>query len=235
MVFVVALQVAVCVGVPLTRSPYLCEYQGIKFGVFGLCIEDQCLTEPWGYWAIKQNAAFELPSNARVSISYLLIVHPIAAGFSFLQLATTLFLLTKSMFTASWMLTVANIQAIPTFMLSLLTFLVDLILFSPHLSWFGWMQMVCTILIATTGSFMCILKRTVTSREEMIKPDNVIYLENWECDDDDENDTLYSVQNSQFTDLASSFVSDYELGSVVHRTGSRDLLSRLDMFDYEEV
>lgn len=231
MAFVVAFQVAVCVGVPLTLSTYLSAFQNTKFGVFGICVGNLCHLEPLGYWQLKQDSSFVLPSNARVSISYLLIVHPIAAVFSAFQLAITLYLLTRTMFTASWVLTFALFMTIPTFLLTLLTFLVDLILFSPHLSWFGWMQLVCTVLIATTGSFTCILKRTVTSRDEIVKLDNFIYLENW--DTEDENVTLFTAENSQFTDVFSSFDSDSELLSLAHRTGSREVLSTEDMFHYE--
>lgn len=230
--FVLAFQVALCVGVPLTLSTYLCEYHNTKFGVFGICQGDICHVEPLGYWDLRQGASFELPSNARVSISYLLLVHPIAAGASAIQLAIVCFLITRSMFTASWVLTLALFWTFPTFLLALLTFLVDLILFTPHLSWFGWMQLVCTVLIATAGSLSCVLKRTVTSRDEIVKQDNFIYLENWDSEGD--NTSLFTAENSQFTDVISSYRSESPILSMGYRNMSRDTLSTCDLFLHEE-
>ena len=58
------------------------------------------------------------------------------------------------------------ILALPTFLLSLLAFLVDILLFIPQLQWGGWIVLASTILIGISGIFTCVLRRTLVSRED---------------------------------------------------------------------
>ena len=58
------------------------------------------------------------------------------------------------------------ILALPTFLLSLLAFLVDVLLFIPQLQWGGWIVLASTILIGVSGIFTCVLRRTLVSRED---------------------------------------------------------------------
>ena len=54
---------------------------------------------------------------------------------------------------------------IPTLLITLLAFLVDILLFVPHLKWGGWIVLASTILIAAAGIVTCAMRRTLVSRK----------------------------------------------------------------------
>ena len=58
------------------------------------------------------------------------------------------------------------ILSIPTFLCTLLAFLVDILLFVPHLSWGGWIVLASTILILASGIVTCAMRRTLVSRKD---------------------------------------------------------------------
>ena len=61
------------------------------------------------------------------------------------------------------------ILSIPTLLVTLLAFLVDLLLFVPHLAWGGWIVLASTILILASGIVTCAMRRTLVSRKERKK------------------------------------------------------------------
>ena len=54
---------------------------------------------------------------------------------------------------------------LPTLLVSLLAFLVDILLFLPHLAWGGWIVLASTIIIVVSGVLTCVLRRTIVSRK----------------------------------------------------------------------
>lgn len=52
-----------------------------------------------------------------------------------------------------------------SFLSTLLAFLVDILLFIPHLSYLGWIQLIPIILLAIMASMVCFIKRTISSRK----------------------------------------------------------------------
>ena len=54
---------------------------------------------------------------------------------------------------------------LPTLLVSLLAFLVDILLFVPHLGWGGWIVLASTILIVLSGVLTCAMRRTIVSRK----------------------------------------------------------------------
>lgn len=57
------------------------------------------------------------------------------------------------------------ILLLPTVLVSLLAFLVDILLFVPHLQWGGWIVLVATILLVACGVVTCAMRRTLVSRK----------------------------------------------------------------------
>jgi hypothetical protein len=53
----------------------------------------------------------------------------------------------------------------PTLLVSLLAFLVDILLFVPHMAWGGWIVLAATILIVASGVVTCAMRRTLVSRK----------------------------------------------------------------------
>ncbi|CCH46689.1 pH-response regulator protein [Wickerhamomyces ciferrii] len=160
-------------SVPITSSITLCTYDGYKFGVFGLCHGDKCSNPAIGYSGkeLGDVDGFSLPSNARHSVSKLLVVHPIAAGFVLISLVSSVLLHWHGPSNSLRFLFFLLLWTIPSFLISLLSFLVDILLFVPHLDWGGWIILASTVLIAISGVLLCIMRRTISSRRGLKRKD----------------------------------------------------------------
>ena len=113
----------------------------------------------------SDNAEFSLPSNTRHDLSSILIVHPIAALLTLICfiLAATSHLHSPS-HSPRYLLGLI-ILSVPTLLITLLAFLVDILLFIPHLAWGGWIVLAATILILASGIVTCAMRRTLVSRK----------------------------------------------------------------------
>lgn len=113
----------------------------------------------------KDKSNFSLPSNTRHDLSSILIVHPIAA---FLTLVCFILAATSHLHSPSHSpryLLGLIILSVPTLLITLLAFLVDILLFIPHLAWGGWIVLAATILILASGIVTCAMRRTLVSRK----------------------------------------------------------------------
>lgn len=167
-----ALQLVAVLSVPVTKTISLGSYQDHKFGVFGYCnIKDgTCSPAGVGYNLVdSDNAGFSLPSNARHTLSNLLIVHPIACGFTLILTVLALLAHIQGPASSSRYLLFCLVFSLPTFLLVLLSFLVDILLFVPHLDWGGWIVLAATILVAISGVVLCVMRRTLSSKKAMKK------------------------------------------------------------------
>lgn len=108
-----------------------------------------------------------MPSNARHTLASLLIVHVVAAGLTLILLLFTLIAHFPRAGSSSRYLLFILIFSLPCFLVSLLAFLVDILLFVPHLDWGGWIVLASTVLIAIFGVFLCVLRRTTSSRKSV--------------------------------------------------------------------
>lgn len=63
----------------------------------------------------------------------------------------------------NWMLLFAGLS----FLLTLLAFLADLILFIPRLSYLGWIQLLPVLLMTLISSLLCFIKRSILSRRHL--------------------------------------------------------------------
>ena len=113
----------------------------------------------------NDNSAFSLPTNTRSNLSAILIVHPIAALLTLicLILAATSHLHSPS-HSPRYLLGLI-ILSVPTLLITLLAFLVDILLFFPHLAWGGWIVLASTILILASSIVTCAMRRTLVSRK----------------------------------------------------------------------
>ena len=113
----------------------------------------------------NDNSDFSLPSTTRTDLSSILIVHPVAALLTLicLILAATSHLHSPS-HSPRYLLALI-ILSVPTLLITLLAFLVDILLFVPHLAWGGWIVLASTILILASGIITCAMRRTLVSRK----------------------------------------------------------------------
>ena len=150
---------------PIIKGIPLASFQGVQFGVFGYCDESQCTGVRVGYTTSKDDADFSLPPAARSSLSSILVVHPVAALLTLVCfiLAATAHLHSPS-HSPRYLLALL-VLLLPTLLLSLLAFLVDILLFVPHLQWGGWIVLASTLLIAASGVVTCAMRRTLVNRK----------------------------------------------------------------------
>lgn len=160
------LEVVSILSVPVSKSITLCNYGDFEFGVFGYCNTKtgDCSSARIGY---PTDAGISLPSSARSSLSKLLIVHVVAAGLTLIMFINAL--LAHVLSSSTGFLLVMLVLALPTFLISLLAFLVDILLFVSHLNWAGWIVLVSTVLIAFSGIILCLMRRTLSSQRAMKK------------------------------------------------------------------
>ncbi|ETI28209.1 hypothetical protein G647_00658 [Cladophialophora carrionii CBS 160.54] len=154
---------------PVIHAIPIATYQGVNFGVFGYCTPSECSGIRVGYTTDglfpQGDTDFNLPSSARHSLSSLLIVHPVAAFLNLVCLALAAAAHLHSPSHSARYLLGLLILLLPTLLVTLLAFLVDILLFVPHLQWAGWIVLASTIIIAASGVVTCAMRRTLVSRK----------------------------------------------------------------------
>ncbi|CAH6721415.1 pH-response regulator protein palI/RIM9 [[Candida] jaroonii] len=211
------IQLLPVISVPLTGKGnnygiYFAKYNNFVFGVFGLCdyVNNRCSPPKIGYplstLLDSEFGAVELPSNARYSISKLLVVHVVAFAITgMLVLVAFTFIITiwvreklyekhidkneedldtnrsrgsyddetskTSKITRSVnLIPFLNFQlvfAILSCLFTLLGLLSDILLFSPYLSYLGWIQIIPIICLAVLVTMVCFMRRSIFSRRHL--------------------------------------------------------------------
>ncbi|KAI1825035.1 pali-domain-containing protein [Xylaria intraflava] len=141
----------------------------VNFGVFGYCEGNSCGPIEIGYdtsiFAPQSSAMFDLPSSTRTRLSAILVVHPVAA---FLTLVTFVMAAVAHLHSpshSSRYLCGLFIFSFLTFLVCLLAFLIDVLLFVPHLAWGSWLVLAATILVFLSFVVSCAMRRTLVGRK----------------------------------------------------------------------
>ncbi|EDN09304.1 pH-response regulator protein palI/rim-9 [Histoplasma capsulatum] len=156
---------------PVVKSIPIATVDDIKFGIFGYCVGSNCSPIRVGYTSnglfndASRDEDFSLPSSVRHSLSSLLIVHPVAAFLTLTCFGLAAAAHFHSPSHSPRYLLGLLILLLPTLLVSLLAFLVDILLFVPHLEWGGWVVLAATILITASGVLTCAMRRTLVSRK----------------------------------------------------------------------
>lgn len=104
---------------------------------------------------------FSLPSGARNSLTNLLIVHPIAALLTLILLVLSVTTHAQAPGHSPRYLLACLVFTLPAFIATLLAFLVDILIFFPHVQWAGWLVLASCVLICVGGFTMCGMRRTI--------------------------------------------------------------------------
>ncbi|KAF7510584.1 hypothetical protein GJ744_006196 [Endocarpon pusillum] len=217
---------------PIIKGVPIANFKNVNFGVFGYCTLEDCSGPRIGYntddlfGTSKGATDFSLPSTARHSLSTLLVVHPIAALFNLvcLGLAGAAHLHSPS-HSARYLLALL-ILLLPTLLVTLLAFLVDILLFVPHLQWGGWIVLASTILITASGVVTCAMRRTLVSRKARKKR----IAENAEMS----GENFYNRQNSMKLDATSQRTSDEPKPPLVNGAPGSDTLPTFVTYNKEQ-
>ncbi|KAK8204804.1 SUR7/PalI family-domain-containing protein [Phyllosticta capitalensis] len=156
---------------PVIKAIPLAKFNGIDFGVFGYCKGSDCSGMGIGYTAdstlfqSSTDGDFDLPSGARHTLSAILVVHPVAAFLSLVCFVLAVAAHFHSPSHSSRYLMGLLVLTFPTLLVSLLAFLVDILLFVPHMAYGGWLVLAATIIIAVGAVMTCAMRRTLVSRK----------------------------------------------------------------------
>jgi hypothetical protein len=111
------------------------------------------------------NDSFDIPTSTRTTLSAILIVHPVAAFFTLIMLILAATAHFHAPSHSPRFLLGVFILSVVTFVAALLSFLIDVLLFAPHMAWGSYLVLAATILIAASGIVSCAMRRTLVSRK----------------------------------------------------------------------
>lgn len=163
-----ALLLLTCISTPIVKGIPLATFTDVDYGVFGYCQADKCTNIHVGYTSNDINNTgddFNLPSSTRKSLSAILIVHPVAALLTLICLCLAAAAHFHGPSHSPRFLLALLILLLPTLLVTLLAFLVDILLFVPHLQWGGWIVLAATIIHVSCGVVTCAMRRTLVSRK----------------------------------------------------------------------
>lgn len=110
---------------------------------------------------------FNLPANARNNLTNILVVHVVAAGLTFFLFIMSIFGHLERTRDSSAYLLASIILSVPTVILTLLAFLVDILIFVPNLDWGTWVTLGATILNSAASISICASRRRLGTRKAM--------------------------------------------------------------------
>ena len=125
------------------------------------CSSNPCLDNLFG----NDDSDFSLSPSTRHALSSILIVHPVAALLALICAILAAAAHLHSPAHSPRYLLALLILSFPTLLVTLLAFLVDILLFIPHMQWGGWITLAATILIMMSGVVTCAMRRTLVSRK----------------------------------------------------------------------
>ncbi|KAL7621583.1 regulator of ime2 [Parahypoxylon ruwenzoriense] len=157
---------------PIIKAIPLGTYKGVNFGVFGYCNNNdgQCSPIEIGYdtgnlFSPVDSATFDLPPATRTTLSAILVVHPVACFLTLVMLVLSIVAHLHSPSHSSRYLLLLFIFGIITFVVCLLAFLIDVLLFVPHMAWGSYIVLAATILVFLSFIVSCAMRRTLVSRK----------------------------------------------------------------------
>jgi hypothetical protein len=106
---------------------------------------------------------FDLPQSTRNTLSAILVVHPVAA---FITLIMFILAVTSHFHSPSHSaryLLLLFILSIVDLLVCLLAFLIDVLLFAPHMAWGSYIVLAATILVAIGSLVSCAMRRTIVN------------------------------------------------------------------------
>ncbi|KAI0172735.1 pali-domain-containing protein [Hypoxylon sp. FL1284] len=156
---------------PIIKAIPLGRYKGVDFGVFGWCDDKgACSPIEIGYdtatlFSPMDAATFDLPEKTRTTLSAILVVHPVACLLTLIMLVLAVVAHLHSPSHSSRYLLLLFIFGIITFLVCLLAFLIDVLLFVPHMAWGSYIVLAATILVFLSFIVSCAMRRTLVNRK----------------------------------------------------------------------
>ncbi|KAG5926059.1 hypothetical protein E4U42_003693 [Claviceps africana] len=157
------------VSIPVTKFISLGENKNVKYGVFGYCDGDKCskmgLGYPSGGVLDDDSQQFDLPTSVRRSLSAILIIHPVAAFLTLVMLGLAVAAHKQSSSHSARYLLIVFVFMLFTFVVCLVAFVIDVLLFTPHLAWGSYLVLASAIILAVCAVATCVVRRSIISKK----------------------------------------------------------------------
>lgn len=126
-----------CLTAPVSRNIGLSKYNGITYGVFGYCEEQDCSSAAANYHVedLEKDGDWKMNYDQRKALSNILIVTPVAAGLTFFALVSSFCLQFGALNVNSVMFIFNLIFSILAFLASGLVCVCAILLFFPNVTW----------------------------------------------------------------------------------------------------
>ncbi|RPB19417.1 pali-domain-containing protein, partial [Terfezia boudieri ATCC MYA-4762] len=160
------------ISAPIVKQIALATNNNVTFGMFGYCTGSNnaqvCTGITLGYNVDSLSAPqdFTLPSKARLTLTNLLIIHPIGALFVLILLILTIASHFYGPGHSPGYLLFLVFFSIFTCVMAILAFLVDILLFVPHLSAGGYIVVGAPICLAIVVVGLCATRRRVVGKQD---------------------------------------------------------------------
>ncbi|RFU81880.1 hypothetical protein TARUN_318 [Trichoderma arundinaceum] len=156
---------------PVISAIPLGSFENVKFGVFGFCRPSGCSSVGIGYdigsvIPNQKTQDFDLPGGVRHTLSSVLILHPVAAFLTLVMVFLAIAAHFRAASHSSRYLLFFFIFNFITFLVCLAAFVIDVLLFIPHLAWGTYIVIAATVLVFLSGLVSCAMRRTLVSRKD---------------------------------------------------------------------
>lgn len=149
-VIALAFLILATITAPVVSSLSLAEADDLKYGVFGYCstTNSTCsdATFPYKVSSLTTSTDWKMDDNARDTLAKILIVTPIAAGFTLLSLLFNLFAHFRAFGSSLAFYLIGFFFTLIAFFAAALTCIVVFLLFYPNVSWCAWILIPAAIL-----------------------------------------------------------------------------------------
>ncbi|KAJ2972409.1 hypothetical protein NQ176_g7174 [Zarea fungicola] len=155
------------ISAPITQSIYLGKADDTIFGVFGRCTGGKCSSVGLGYDDVTSDgsAKFNLPDSVRMTLSKVLILHPVAAGLTLIMVILAAVSHTHSAFHSARYLLILFVLILLSFLITLVAFIIDIILFLPHMAFGTYLVLAAAVVMAICTVVSFAMRRSVVSRK----------------------------------------------------------------------
>lgn len=159
------------ISAPIISAIPIGSFDNVQFGVFGFCGPSGCSSAGIGYdidSVIPNRKAqnFDLPSGVRHTLSMILILHPVAAFLTLVMFFMAVAAHFRAASHSSKYLLAFLIFNLITFLVCIAAFVIDVLLFIPHLAWGTYITIAATALVFFSLLVSCAMRRTLISRKD---------------------------------------------------------------------
>jgi len=188
----VGLLIIASLSTPIIKGIPLGSFNGVDYGVFGICNGNDCSGINLGYntglypplgrqgsdgmLTTKLDdltgdaaASFDIPESIRGSLSSILVVHPIAAVFTLSMLVMALLAHIHKFAHSTKYLLFLFLLILLDALLCILAFLTDALLFSPHLAFGTYFVLAAAIIVSVCAVMSWFMRRTLVGRKSRQK------------------------------------------------------------------